>query len=160
MAIMSQLKQFKSKFGLGFAALCILLASQFSYAGDFYARNGAAIEGSDAVAYFTENRPVQGVKEIMLEYKGSMFLFASSANRDKFKASPESYMPQFNGYCAYGAAGGYKAKIDPRAFSVVDGKLYLNYNAAVKTMWNKDVGGYIDKAEKLWPKTVLTKFSP
>lgn len=157
---MSYLKQFKTKFMLGSIVLIISFVSQFSYAGDFYARDGVAIDGYDPVAYFTENKPVRGVKENKTEYKGSVFMFATTANQDKFNASPEAYLPQFNGYCAYGAASGYKAKVDPEAFSIVNGKLYLNYNAAVKTTWSKDVDSYISKAEKQWPKTEQTIFKP
>ena len=157
---MSQLKQSKRQFALGLVALVILFANQFSYAGDFYGRDGVAIDGYDPVAYFAENKPVHGSKEIMLEYKGSVFLFATAANREKFKESPEAYVPQFNGYCAFGAASGYKAKVDPEAFSIVNGKLYLNYNAAVKTTWSKDVDNYISKAVQQWPKTEQTTFKP
>jgi YHS domain-containing protein len=121
------------------------------HAGDYFERNGIAIDGYDAVAYFSENKAVKGMKEFATEYKGSIFHFSSAANRDKFQNNPESYVPQFGGFCAYGAAGGYKAKIDPTAFSIVDGKLYLNYNDKVQSLWNKDVGGYIEKAKKLWP---------
>jgi hypothetical protein len=59
-------------------------------------------------------------------------------------------------FCAYGAASGYKAAIDPAAFSVVDGKLYLNYDRTVQKEWKKDVPGFIAKANKNWP-TVSTQ---
>ena len=157
---MSHLKQFKRRFMLGFVAFVILFVNQFSYAGDFYGRDDVAIDGYDPVAYFTENKPVHGIKEIMFEYKGSVFLFATAANREKFKESPEAYVPQFNGYCAFGAASGYKAKVDPEAFSIMNGKLYLNYNAAVKTTWSKGVDSYISKAVHQWPKTEQTTFKP
>ena len=157
---MLHLKDRKPRLLIGFIALLISLVSQLSTAGDFYAHDGVAIDGYDPVAYFTENMPVLGVKEITFEYKGSVFAFATAANREKFKESPEAYVPQFNGFCAYGAAGGYKAKVDPAAFSIVNGKLYLNYNAVVKATWSKDVESYISKAEKQWPKTEQTTFKP
>ena len=157
---MSQLTQSKSRFMLGFIALILSFASHLSYAGDFYGREGVAIDGYDPVAYFNEGKPVHGSKEITMEYRGSVFLFATATNREKFKESPEAYVPQFNGYCAFGAASGYKAKVDPEAFSIVNGKLYLNYNAAVKTTWSKDVDNYISKAVQQWPKTEQTTFKP
>ncbi|MEP7085142.1 MAG: YHS domain-containing (seleno)protein [Betaproteobacteria bacterium] len=71
------------------------------------------------------------------------------------------FVPQFGGFCAYGAAGGYKAKIEPEAFSIIDGKLYLNYNAKVQSEWSKDTSGYIAKAEKQWPAmSTQTKVIP
>ena len=42
--------------------------------------------------------------------------------------------------------------VDPNAFTVVDGKLYLNYNADVQKRWTKDVPGFISKADKNWPE--------
>ena len=141
-----------------FVSFALLALGQQAYAGEFFEKNGVAIDGYDAVAYFTEHKPVAGLREFSVEFKGSIFQFASAANRDKFNAAPATYAPQFGGFCAYGTAGGYKAKIDAAAFSVVDGKLYLNYNAKVQTVWGKDVSGYIAKAEKQWPTvSVQTK---
>jgi YHS domain-containing protein len=129
-----------------------LAASVPSAAGEFFERIGLALDGYDAVAYFVERKPVAGSSEFTLEHKGSLFRFASAANRDRFRAMPEAYAPQYGGFCAYGTAGGYKAKIDPAAWSIVDGKLYLNYDAKVQTEWNKDRAGYIVKADGKWPE--------
>jgi YHS domain-containing protein len=95
-------------------------------------------------------------REYRADYKGSTFNFASQANRDAFAADPAKYAPQYGGYCAYGTASGYKAAIDPAAFTVVDGKLYLNYDRSVQKEWSKDVPGFITKADKNWP-TVSTQ---
>lgn len=133
-----------------------LFAASTAFAGDFFEKNGVAIEGYDAVAYFTDKKPVEGKKEFSAEYKGSTFLFSSAANRDKFAANPAAFAPQFNGFCAYGAAAGYKAKTDPDAFSIVDGKLYLNYNSVVRVRWSLDTQGYINKAEANWPTVEKT----
>jgi YHS domain-containing protein len=110
------------------------------------------LRGYDAVAYFKDGSPVKGTAEYRAEYKGSTFHFASPANRDAFVADPGRYAPQYGGYCAYGTAKGYKAAIDPAAFTVVDGKLYLNYNRDVQKEWNKDVPGFVSKADRNWPK--------
>ena len=120
-------------------------------AGDYFEKSGVALRGYDPVAYFKENRPVQGSAEHVAEYKGSLFRFASKTNRDAFAADPAKYAPQYGGYCAFGAAGGYKAATDPAAFTIVDGKLYLNYNRDVQKQWSGDVPGFIDKADRQWP---------
>lgn len=120
-------------------------------AGEFFEKDGAALRGYDPVAYFTAGQPTKGSAKYKADYKGSTFHFASQANRDAFVADPAKYAPQYGGYCAYGTAGGYKAAIDPAAFTVVDGKLYLNYNRSVQKEWNKDVPGYIAKADRNWP---------
>jgi YHS domain-containing protein len=132
--------------------IAIALLGAAAFAGEFYEKGGAAIRGYDAVAYFTQNKPVQGSPEHRAEYRGSTFHFASKANRDTFAADPAKYAPQYGGFCAFGTASGYKAAIDPAAFTVVDGKLYLNYNRDVQKQWNKDVPGYIAKADRNWPE--------
>ena len=68
-----------------------------------------------------------------------------------YKASPEKYAPQYGGYCAYGLADGHKAPTDPTAWTISDGKLYLNYNKDVQTSWLKDKNNYIIVANKKWP---------
>jgi len=112
---------------------------------------GTAAEGYDVVAYFTVGQAVEGSKDFVHEWNGSKWRFASDENRQMFAANPEKYAPQYGGYCAYAVSKGYTASVDPEAFSVVDGKLYLNYSQDVKSTWEQDVPGYISKAEKFWP---------
>jgi hypothetical protein len=121
-------------------------------AGEFFEKDGLALGGYDPVAYFTESKAVAGSPEITSVYKGSTFRFASVGNRDVFVADPTKYAPQYGGFCAFGTAGGYKAKIDPAAFTVVDGKLYLNYNEAIQKKWRGDIPGFVAKADKNWPE--------
>lgn len=137
--------------------LALTVAAATAAAGEFFERDGIALSGYDPVAFFTVGQPTRGTAEYKAEYKGSTFHFASQANRDAFVADPAKYAPQYGGFCAYGTAGGYKAAIDPAAFSVVDGRLYLNYNRDVQKVWNKDVPGFIAKADKNWP-TVSRQF--
>ena len=77
---------------------------------------------------------------------------SSAANRDRFAADPEKYAPQYGGYCAWAVAQGYTAKIDPEAWRIVDGKLYLNYSKDVQTQWSEDIPGNITKGDANWPK--------
>lgn len=115
---------------------------------------GAAIRGTDPVAYFTEGRPVEGSRKFTHQWKGATWRFASAANRDAFAAAPEKYAPQYGGYCAYGVANGYTVSTAPEAWSIVEGKLYLNYSLDVRADWLKDVPGYIRKANGNWPKAL------
>jgi YHS domain-containing protein len=121
-------------------------------AGAFFERNGLAIDGYDPVAYVTEQKPVKGLPEFHAEFRGSTFLFASALHREAFAADPAKYAPQYGGYCAYGMSMGYKATIDPEAFSVVHDTLYLNYSEAVRTRWLSDVSGHIQQANANWPE--------
>ena len=110
-----------------------------------------AIRGYDPVAYFTESRAVQGSDEFSYEWLGATWHFASAEHRDAFAKEPEKYAPQYGGYCAYGVSQGYAVKIEPDVWSVVDGKLYLNYDKSVQKTWEKDIPGYIAEADKKWP---------
>ena len=94
---------------------------------------------------------MKGSPEFRVEFEGATFQFASAAHRDAFAADPSKFVPQYGGYCAYGMAKGYKAKIDPAAFTVVSHKLYLNYSEAVRSRWLTDIPGYIQKADANWP---------
>lgn len=112
---------------------------------------GVAVGGYDPVAYFTDHKPVPGKGDITYSWKGATWRFASAQNRDAFMASPEKYAPQYGGYCAYAVAQGATAKGDPKSWSIVGGKLYLNLSPGVQTLWKKNIPGYIKAADKNWP---------
>jgi len=110
-----------------------------------------AVGGYDTVAYFKVNRPVQGKAEFSTEYKGATWRFASAENLAAFKANPTAYAPQYGGYCAWAVSQNYTASGDPNYWKIVGGKLYLNYDRSVQEMWEKDIPGFISKADKNWP---------
>lgn len=118
--------------------------------------DGLAVHGYDVVAYFTDDRAVRGQAQFSHVWNGVRWQFASAAHRDAFAKAPERYAPAFGGYCAYGVSRGYAVDIDPEAFAVVDGTLYLNYSKGVQRTWNEDRPGYIEKALQQWP-TVLAE---
>lgn len=139
--------------GLLFAGLLACLAfAGFAGAGEYFEKDGVAIRGYDPVAFFTQDQAVKGSAKFAAEHEGSVFHFASQANRDAFVANPARYAPQYGGYCAFGTASGYKAAIDPQAFTIVAGKLYLNYNEDVRRQWSKDIPGMVSKADRQWPE--------
>ena len=123
-------------------------------AGPVNAEAGLALAGHDPVAYFTDARPTPGEPAITASHDGVTYHFASAANRAAFIAAPEKYLPQYGGYCAFAVARGYKAVIDPAAFTVAGGKLYLNYNAAIQTQWLRQRDADISRADKNWPKVM------
>lgn len=116
-----------------------------------YSADGAAIGGYDPVAYFTQEEAVAGSPEHSFEYMGATWRFASAANRDAFAADPARYAPQYGGYCAWAVSQNYTAPVDPHAWSVRDGKLYLNYSKAVRARWALDKSGNIAAADRNWP---------
>ena len=112
---------------------------------------GQAIRGYDPVAYFKEGKPVEGKSAFKTDWKGASWRFSSQENLDLFKAAPDSYAPQYGGYCAWAVSRGYTAKIDPEAWTIHDGKLYLNYNEGIRDQWSQDIPANIQKAEANWP---------
>ncbi len=136
------------------SVLFFSLIASFSQASDpIYTPlfNNLAIKGYDSVAYFTENEAIKGSKNHEFDWKGATWRFSSQENLELFKSDPEKYSPQYGGYCAYAVAQNKLASIDPSQFSVVDGKLYLNYNKKVQEKWLQDRDGYIATAEENWP---------
>lgn len=115
---------------------------------------GVAIKGYDTVAYFTDARPAEGKSEFTHEWQGAKWRFASAEHLAAFQAAPEKYAPQFGGYCSWAVSQGYTAPVDPTAWKIVGGKLYLNYNREVQAKWEADAAGNIAKAEAHWPKLI------
>jgi YHS domain-containing protein len=110
-----------------------------------------AIHGYDPVAYFTQGKPVQGSRQFAVTHGDATYHFSSAANRDAFAAAPARYLPAYGGFCAYGVVLGKKFDVDPEAWKVVDGRLYLNLNKKIQATWLADVPGNIAKAETNWP---------
>ena len=79
--------------------------------------------------------------------------FANAANRDAFAKEPKRYAPQYGGYCAWAVSQNYTASIDPEAWKIVDGKLYLNYSKDLQAQW---IAGGLDKlilqGDQNWPE--------
>jgi YHS domain-containing protein len=116
------------------------------------AGNRLAIHGYDPVAYFVDRGPREGRSDLTVDHAGAVWRFASEHNRKLFETDPERYVPAFGGYCAYGVAQGYLVEIDPAAWSMIDGRLYLNYDLSVRAAWLTDVEGYIRRATANWPR--------
>jgi YHS domain-containing protein len=112
---------------------------------------GLALHGYDPVAYFDAQRPVKGHAQFEHRWNGATWRFASPESRAKFAAAPETYAPQFGGYCAWAVSRGYTADIDPDAWRIVDGRLYLNYSRSVQRTWERDIPGNIARARDNWP---------
>ncbi len=113
--------------------------------------NNLAIKGYDAVAYFTEDAAVKGDKKWRTDWRGAEWRFSSRENLEAFQAAPEKYAPQHGGYCAWAVANDKLAGIDPAQFSVVDNKLYLNYNRDIQNKWLLERDKLIEAADKNWP---------
>jgi hypothetical protein len=116
-----------------------------------------AIRGYDPVAYSTAGKPVKGDQNLVFHWMDANWYFSSKENLNSFSKSPDKYAPQYGGYCAYGMSEGHKAPTDPNAWTIVDGKLYLNYSLKVKESWKKDQMQRIGQANKNWPQVKDTE---
>jgi YHS domain-containing protein len=132
---------------IAFIALISTVSAQKSA---IYAPDGIALNGYDAVAFFTQAKPVKGSSDYSFKWDGASWLFSTKANLESFKHSPEKYAPQYGGYCAYGTAQGHKAPTQADTWTIVNDKLYFNYNMKVKELWNKNRSAFIDSANNNW----------
>ena len=118
--------------------------------------DGLAARGYDVTAYFTHGKAVRGSASHEVAYNGATWRFASAKARTRFQSDPAAYAPQFGGYCAWAVSQGYIAPGDPEQWKIVDGKLYLNFNARAKALWEADEAEAIKRGRLNWP-AVLTK---
>ena len=125
---------------------------------EFNLKNKVAIQGYDPVAYFTQKKAVKGKSSFTAIYEGVTYNFSSQANKDLFLKNPSSYEPQYGGWCAYAMGeNNEKVEINPETFKIIDGKLYLFYNAYFNNTlksWNKNETNLKKKADTNWKKVI------
>ncbi len=129
----------------------LLTTGVFAQSSKFTSKDGVAIKGYDPVAYFKQQKAVEGNYKYSIDWSGSKWNFASQANLDSFKVAPEKYAPQYGGFCAYGTSENHLSPTDPEAWTIVNNKLYLNYNMNVKKVWINDTSSRIKAADAFWP---------
>lgn len=115
---------------------------------------GLAVQGYDVVAYQTAMQATRGIPQFTATHDGATYRFASAENRDRFVADPARYIPAYGGYCAMGVAVNRKFDIDPLAFTLVEGRLYLNKDMGTRRAWMRDVPGNNMKADANWPQVM------
>jgi len=136
---------------LHLSAMVIAQTASPAIAVRYFETKKGAIRGYDPVAYFKESKAVKGDLPFSLKWSGTDWYFKNEENRDAFKMAPEKYAPQYGGYCAYGVSENHQSPTDPLAFTVLNDKLYLNYNSKVKEMWMKNTTQRIEQANSFWP---------
>ncbi len=142
--------------------LLLLTVSALSIASkpEIYShKRKGAIKGTDVVAYFSlqpGEKAIKGSKEFTHKYKGATFRFVNQANLDTFKATPEKYVPQYGGYCAFAISKNFTTSIRPDSWRIIEGKLYLNHNKSSQRTWDKNMSERIAAADANWP-TVLSR---
>ncbi|MEM1082637.1 MAG: YHS domain-containing (seleno)protein [Verrucomicrobiota bacterium] len=104
------------------------------------------------VCYIAAGKAVEGKKEYAAEHEGKTYLFVNEEAIAAFKKEPSKYLPEYDGWCAYGMSKGKKFESDPTVFKVVDGRLFLNKNAEVGKLFAEGTEGHITKADAAWKK--------
>jgi YHS domain-containing protein len=124
----------------------------FKLAGKvFNVQDSFVLKGFDAVAYFQQGKATPGNANFTYKWQDVNWRFSTAENRNLFIKNPEKYAPQYGGFCAWAVSRGYTAPIDPNAWKIVNGKLYLNVNLDTQKRWEKDIPGNIQKADQNWP---------
>jgi YHS domain-containing protein len=117
-----------------------------------------ALQGYDPISYFADH-PVTGNPSITTTHDGAIYYFTTEANKAKFDAEPEQYIPQYGGFCAVAISEGKLVPVDPETYKVTDGKLYLFYNGEhgnTKPQWEADEATTRANADAQWEKGHLT----
>jgi YHS domain-containing protein len=140
-----------NKFLVAIMVFVASVASASAFAED-YSHSTLGISGYDPVAYFTDGEPVRGSGHHVAVADGVTYAFATAEHQKMFEANPQKYLPAYGGWCAYGVYERKKFFVDPEAWTIVQGKLYLNLDKEVRRIWQKDIPGYIAKADAIWPK--------
>lgn len=122
---------------------------------NFYNEDGVAIEGYDPVAYFDMGKPMKGSMKHSYNWMGVDWHFTSNEHMMMFKENPQKYAPQYGGHCAFAASKGYVASVDPEAWTIHDGKLYLNHNESVSMKFHENMEQKIMKADMNWKEGKL-----
>jgi enamine deaminase RidA (YjgF/YER057c/UK114 family) len=135
------------------AAMAGLLSAAFFASSARSEEPKLSISGYDPVAYFTDGKPVSGKAEFEQLWHRLRWRFASEAHREMFAKDPDRYAPQYDGYCAMGASGedvAHKDTVDPSAWAIVDGKLYLVHNEYWLQVWQEKAADHIKQANRDW----------
>lgn len=121
-------------------------------------KNGYGAEGYDIVSYF-QDKPMKGDKRYTSNYEGVSYKFVSEENLRTFEDNPSQYVPQYGGFCAYAVAkDGKKVGVNPKTYTITNGKLYLFYNGwGVNTLkkWNDEDAELLRrKADAAWDSII------
>ena len=112
--------------------------------------NGVILQGYDPVAYFTSHQAVKGNPAIQTKYGGAIYYFVSVADKVEFTKNPSRYVPQYGGFCAYHVSKGKLADIDPAAFLIYKGKLYVCSDPEGAKKFRSNIDENIRKADDYW----------
>lgn len=114
--------------------------------------NNIAIGGYDPVAYHLLGEPKKGSADFSIIWKGAEWRFLSQEYLNIFESDPETYVPQFGGFCANGLSDGHKIRGNPKIWRVYDSRLFLFYSKRGRESWDSDTEEKIHLASDYWEK--------
>ena len=119
-------------------------------------KDGTAAQGYDVVSFFNGS-PKKGNAAYASTYNDAKYLFASLENKEKFEKSPESYTPEYGGFCAIAMSEDKQLDPNPKSWEVRDGKLYFFTRMFfgiidAKRQWVKKPEELRDLADTAWAK--------
>jgi YHS domain-containing protein len=112
------------------------------------------LKGADVVAYFRQNRYVQGSPQLKSVYQDVTFRFSTPEHKALFDQAPARYLPQYGGYCANGMIYGIPWGGDADTWKLIDGKLYIFGGQQSKDYFELDEKKHLALAEKYWQEEV------
>lgn len=111
---------------------------------------GVAIKGYDTTAYFEHGDARKGEPDNEVEWKGAKWRFASATEAELFAADPESYAPQFGGFCTHAMSLKQIVPGDPEVWRIRDDKLYLFAKKKGRDVFDEDPATMIAAAQAYW----------
>ena len=111
------------------------------------AATGAAIRGYDTTAYFLKNAAAAGSEVYSVSWNDATWLFASQEEADLFASNPDSYAPQFGGYCTRAASFKKLLPADPEVWRIHGNKLYMFARPIGGTKFDEGADAMIAKAQ-------------
>ncbi|MFT7673965.1 MAG: hypothetical protein ACI845_002381 [Gammaproteobacteria bacterium] len=109
-----------------------------------------ALDGYDAVSYFSAGEAVKGNKKFSVKWEAATWLFSTEVNRQKFISSPKTFAPQYGGYCSNQMSLGNLSDIDGEVWRIIDNKLYLFGHDAGRVRWKSETPQRIANANQHW----------
>jgi len=116
---------------------------------------GIAMHGYDLVSYFTQQQSQIGIAEHEVEWDGNYWHFVNAANADRFLDAPHAFLPQFNGYGAYGIASGRLTEGNPAIWALYENQLFFFHSVNARTKWAENPGNFVDGGQIEWERLRL-----
>jgi hypothetical protein len=108
------------------------------------------LKGYDAVAYFTDGKPVPGKVDIAVQHEGLDYRFASEEHRKVFLADPQHYVPKYGGFCAQGIAYAVMFGGEAEKFQIINDRLFIYGDQGAIDAWNSSPKKHLEYAEHYW----------